>query len=45
MRILLTRPEGRNEELADELKKRGHDVVVEPLIAVEPLGHERGGGS
>jgi uroporphyrinogen-III synthase len=40
VRILLTRPEGRNEELAEELRKRGHDVVVEPLIAVEPLGDE-----
>jgi uroporphyrinogen-III synthase len=40
LRILLTRPEGRNEQLAEELRLRGHDVVVEPLIAVEPLGDE-----
>jgi uroporphyrinogen-III synthase len=40
VRILLTRPEGRNEQLADELQIRGHDVVCEPLIAVEPLGDE-----
>jgi uroporphyrinogen-III synthase len=38
VRILLTRPEGRNEELAGALKALGHDVVCEPLIAVEPLG-------
>ncbi|MGH3079513.1 MAG: uroporphyrinogen-III synthase [Gaiellaceae bacterium] len=40
MRILLTRPEGRNDELADALRADGHDVVCEPLIAVEPLGDE-----
>lgn len=40
MRILLTRPEGRNEELAWRLRAEGHDVVVVPLIAVEPLGDE-----
>lgn len=36
----MTRPEGRNEELAAALRELGHDVVVEPLIAVEPLGDE-----
>lgn len=40
MKILLTRPEGRNERLAAELQKRGHEVVIEPLIAVEPLGDD-----
>lgn len=40
MRVLLTRPEGRNERLASALQARGHEVVVEPLIAVEPLGDE-----
>ena len=40
MRILLTRPKGRNEELAETLRAEGHDVVCEPLIAVEPLGDE-----
>jgi uroporphyrinogen-III synthase len=40
VRILLTRPEGRNEQLAEMLRARGHEVVCEPLIAVEPLGHE-----
>ena len=40
MRILLTRPEGRNERLAAALRALGHDVAVEPLIAVEPLGDD-----
>jgi uroporphyrinogen-III synthase len=40
VRILLTRPEGRNEKLAAELRALGHEVVCEPLIAVEPLGDE-----
>jgi uroporphyrinogen-III synthase len=40
LRILLTRPEGRNEQLAARLRDLGHEVVCEPLIAVEPLGDE-----
>jgi uroporphyrinogen-III synthase len=40
VRILLTRPEGRNEELAGRLRALGHDVVCEPLIAIEPLGDD-----
>jgi uroporphyrinogen-III synthase len=40
LRILLTRPEGRNEELAARLRAEGHEVVVVPLIAVEPLGDD-----
>jgi uroporphyrinogen-III synthase len=40
VRILLTRPEGRNEKLAEALRALGHEVVCEPLIAVEPLGDE-----
>jgi uroporphyrinogen-III synthase len=40
LRILLTRPEGRNEKLAARLRALGHDVVCEPLIAVEPLGDD-----
>jgi uroporphyrinogen-III synthase len=37
--VILTRPEGRNERLAAELRSLspGFDVVVAPLIAVEPL--------
>jgi uroporphyrinogen-III synthase len=40
VRILLTRPEGRNEQLAEALRAQGHDVVCEPLIEVEPTGDE-----
>jgi uroporphyrinogen-III synthase len=40
MRITLTRPEGQNEELASRLRALGHEVVVRPLIAIEPLGDE-----
>jgi uroporphyrinogen-III synthase len=40
VRILLTRPEGRNEELASALREAGHEAECEPLIAVEPLGDE-----
>ncbi len=40
MRILLTRPEGRNEELADALRAAGHEVECVPLIALEPLGDD-----
>ena len=38
--ILLTRPEGRNEELAARLREVGFEVAVEPLVAVEPIGDE-----
>jgi uroporphyrinogen-III synthase len=41
VRVLLTRPEGRNEQLAENLRALGLEVVCEPLIAVEPLGDER----
>jgi uroporphyrinogen-III synthase len=40
VRILLTRPEGRNERLAKALRAQGHEVVCEPLIFVEPVGDE-----
>jgi uroporphyrinogen-III synthase len=40
VRVLLTRPKGRNERLAAALEERGHEVVVEPLIALEPLGDD-----
>jgi uroporphyrinogen III methyltransferase/synthase len=36
----LTRPEGRNEQLAELLRAEGHVVFCEPLIALEPIGHE-----
>jgi uroporphyrinogen-III synthase len=38
--VLLTRPQGRNEELAERLREVGLEVAVEPLVALEPLGDE-----
>jgi uroporphyrinogen III methyltransferase / synthase len=40
VRIALTRPRGQNERLAERLRRLGHEVVVAPLIAIEPLGDE-----
>ena len=40
MRILLTRPEGRNEKLAAALRALGHEIVCEPLIAIDSLGDD-----
>jgi uroporphyrinogen-III synthase len=40
VRILLTRPEGRNEKLAAALRGLGHETVCEPLIAIDPLGDD-----
>jgi uroporphyrinogen-III synthase len=40
VRILLTRPESRNEELARALRAAGHEAECVPLIALEPLGDE-----
>ena len=37
-RVVLTRPEGRNEELAARLRELGHEVAIAPLIAIEPVG-------
>ena len=34
----MTRPEGRNEQLAAALRQLGHEIVCEPLIAIESLG-------
>ncbi len=39
-RILLTRPEGHEHDLAELLSGQGHDVVHVPLIRVEPLGDD-----
>jgi uroporphyrinogen-III synthase len=40
VRIVLTRPDGENDELAERLRRAGHEVAVCPLIAIEPLGDE-----
>lgn len=39
-RVLVTRPEGQEQELAALLAAAGHEVVRCPLIAIEPLGDE-----
>ncbi|MGZ8695304.1 MAG: uroporphyrinogen-III synthase [Gaiellaceae bacterium] len=38
--MVLTRPAGSDADLAERLRAAGHDVVVCPLIAIEPLGDE-----
>ena len=40
MRILITRPAGQGDELARRLEALGHEPVLCPLVAVEPLGDE-----
>jgi uroporphyrinogen-III synthase len=37
-RVLVTRPEGQEADLARLLRAEGHDVVHVPLIRIEPLG-------
>ena len=39
MRVIVTRPRGQAGELARRIEELGHEAVVCPLIAVEPLGH------
>jgi uroporphyrinogen-III synthase len=41
VRIILTRPQGQNEELARRLREVGHEVVCSPLVAIEPYGDEQ----
>ncbi len=38
MRVIVTRPRGRAEELAARLEALGHEVVVCPLIEIQPVG-------
>lgn len=40
MRIVVTRPEGQEQDLVARLARLGHEVVHCPLIAIEPLGDE-----
>ena len=40
LRVLITRPEGRNEELADALRDAGANVIIEPLLRIIPLGDD-----
>jgi len=38
MRVIVTRPRTQAEPLAERLRELGHEVVVCPLIEIEPLG-------
>jgi uroporphyrinogen-III synthase len=40
VRVIVTRPEGQGEELAERLRALGHDVVLCPLTRIEPLGDD-----
>lgn len=40
MKIVVTRPRGQAGELAGRLEALGHEVVVLPLVEIEPLGDE-----
>jgi uroporphyrinogen-III synthase len=39
VRVVVTRPEGQADELAGALRVLGHDVVLCPLVRIEPLAH------
>ncbi len=38
MRVIVTRPRAQAEPLAERLRELGHEVVVCPLLEIEPLG-------
>jgi uroporphyrinogen-III synthase len=40
VRVIVTRPEGQTRELAERLAEAGLEVVLCPLIRVEPLGDD-----
>ncbi|MGH6726148.1 MAG: uroporphyrinogen-III synthase, partial [Pseudolabrys sp.] len=44
MRIVVTRPHSESERTAATLRARGHDVLVAPLMQVEPVKAELSGG-
>ncbi|WP_394497172.1 uroporphyrinogen-III synthase [Shewanella sp. ENK2] len=39
MKVLLTRPEGRNQAMIEQLNAKGVDYIVTPLLAVAPTQH------
>ena len=45
MRVLLTRPTAQSQKLAQDLRDRGHDAVVSPVIEIEPCLNEKIAGS
>jgi uroporphyrinogen-III synthase len=42
MKVLLTRPQGRNQSMEDALRQRGIAFMTTPLLAVEPLHDAQG---
>ncbi len=40
VRVIVTRPEGQADELVARLAEAGHEVVLCPLIRIQPLGDE-----
>jgi uroporphyrinogen-III synthase len=40
MRVIVTRPVGQADELGERLQTLGHEVVLCPLVRIEPLGDE-----
>jgi len=40
VRVIVTRPEGQADELALRLRALGHEVVLCPLVRVEPISDE-----
>jgi len=40
VRVLVTRPLGHEAELVSRLEALGHEAIVCPLVAIEPLGDE-----
>jgi uroporphyrinogen-III synthase len=40
VRVIVTRPEGQADGLAEGLRRLGHEVVLCPLVRIEPLGDE-----
>jgi uroporphyrinogen-III synthase len=43
MRLVLTRPQADSERTADALRARGHEVLVAPLMRVEPVAADLSG--
>jgi uroporphyrinogen-III synthase len=40
VRVIVTRPEAQGDELVERLRALGHDVVLCPLVRIEPLGDD-----
>ena len=44
MRLVVTRPQADSERTATALRARGHEVLVAPLMQVEPVAADLAGG-